>query len=53
VSTHNGPGHYDQHIFEGYAHLDLFIGRNAARDVYPYLLQKLEPHSTAGPASGA
>jgi len=38
----NGGGKYACHVFEGYAHMDMFIGRNAARDVYPYLLEQLE-----------
>lgn len=44
--THNGPAHYDQHVFDGYAHMDLYIGRNAAVDVYPHLLERLERYAT-------
>jgi hypothetical protein len=29
------------HIFPGYKHIDLLIGKNAARDVYPTILQEL------------
>ncbi len=42
VRAHNGPEHYQQHVFEGYAHMDLFIGKNAADEVYPYLLEQLD-----------
>jgi cholesterol oxidase len=50
VVEHNGPANeerhlYEQHLFEGYAHMDMFIGRNAAADVYPYLLERLEPYA--------
>ena len=41
---HNGPEHYDLHVFEDYAHMDMFIGRNAARDIYPHLLKRLDAH---------
>jgi cholesterol oxidase len=42
VSKHNGPAHYTRHVFEDYAHMDMFIGRSAATDVFPYLLEQLE-----------
>ena len=42
VTKQNGPDHYTRHVFENYAHMDMFIGRNAATDVFPYLLQQLE-----------
>ena len=29
----------------GYAHMDLFIGKHAARDVYPEVLAALEPYN--------
>lgn len=44
----NGPQHYDTHVFEGYAHMDMFIGRNAARDIYPHLLERLGQHALQG-----
>ena len=49
VVGHNGAEHYDMHVFEGYAHMDLYIGRNAARDVFPYLLERLERFNAASP----
>ena len=42
LSAHNDPALYTRHIFDGYAHMDLFIGRDAARDVFPYLIEQLE-----------
>ncbi|MDR6534979.1 alpha/beta fold hydrolase [Variovorax soli] len=42
LAAHNDPALYTRHIFDGYAHMDLFIGRDAARDVFPYLITQLE-----------
>ncbi|MDM0058229.1 alpha/beta fold hydrolase [Variovorax fucosicus] len=42
LSAFNDPALYTRHIFDGYAHMDLFIGRDAARDVFPYLIAQLE-----------
>ncbi len=36
------PGVHSLHILPGYGHLDVFIGQNAARDVFPVILQELE-----------
>jgi len=33
---------YTRRVFENYAHMDLFIGRDAWKDVFPYLLGELE-----------
>jgi hypothetical protein len=30
------------HIFDGYGHLDMFMGEGAARDVFPTILAELE-----------
>jgi pimeloyl-ACP methyl ester carboxylesterase len=30
------------HVFEGYGHLDVFMGRNAARDCFPTIVAELE-----------
>lgn len=38
----NGSAFYTHHVFEGYAHMDTFIGRNAARDVFPYIVSELD-----------
>ena len=41
--THsNDPALYTLRQFEGYAHMDTFIGRNAAKDVFPYLVSELD-----------
>ncbi|MFN0161126.1 MAG: alpha/beta fold hydrolase [Burkholderiales bacterium] len=42
LRVHNDPALYDTHIFEGYAHMDMYVGRNAARDIYPTLLACLK-----------
>lgn len=38
----NANTRYERRVFDDYAHMDHFIGRNAARDVFPYLLSELE-----------
>ena len=43
----NGPELYTRHVFPGYAHMDCFIGKNAARDVYPTVLAELDRHNAA------
>jgi cholesterol oxidase len=43
----NPPELYERVVIEGYAHLDGFIGRDAARDVYPTMLAHLEAHGNA------
>ncbi len=47
LSRFNDPKLYIRHVFDGYAHMDLFVGRDAARDVYPYLIGELERFSSA------
>jgi cholesterol oxidase len=42
--AHNGQELYTRHVFEGYAHMDLWIGKDAARDIYPYILDRLRAH---------
>ena len=49
LKSQNGPAHYDQHVFDRYAHMDLFIGRDAARDVFPHLLERLARHPASSP----
>jgi pimeloyl-ACP methyl ester carboxylesterase len=41
----NGPELYTRHVFEDYAHLDCWLGRDAARDVFPTALAELERHN--------
>lgn len=41
----NGPDYYTRHVFKDYAHMDCFIGKNAARDVYPVVTAELDRHN--------
>ena len=38
----NGDDGYTHHVVPGYAHLDLWLGRDAERDVFPIALGELE-----------
>jgi cholesterol oxidase len=42
LRAHNGPALYSRHQVVGYGHLDCWIGREAARDVFPLVLAHLE-----------
>ncbi len=33
---------YTRRVFDNYAHMDFFIGKTASRDIFPYLLERLE-----------
>jgi hypothetical protein len=35
------PGRHALHVIPGYSHLDMFIGRRAAEDVFPLILAEL------------
>ena len=35
------PGRDALHRFSGYGHLDVFLGKNAAADTYPVILEEL------------
>jgi pimeloyl-ACP methyl ester carboxylesterase len=41
----NGPALYSHHVFDDYAHLDLWLGTNAEKDVFPTALAELERHN--------
>jgi pimeloyl-ACP methyl ester carboxylesterase len=41
----HGPKDYTQHVISDYAHLDLWLGTNAERDVWPTALAELEKHN--------
>ena len=41
----HGPSNYTQHVIRDYAHLDLWLGTNAERDVWPTALAELEKHN--------
>lgn len=38
---HQRPNFHSLHVLGGYGHLDVFIGKNAARDTFPVLLAEL------------
>jgi len=38
----NGNSLYSRHVIPGYGPIDCIYGANAARDVYPYMLDHLE-----------
>jgi cholesterol oxidase len=40
----NGPEHYRMITLPEYAHMDVFIGKNSAKDVFPLLVQELDKH---------
>ena len=39
-----GGAKYTRRVYADYAHLDCFVGRNAARDVFPDLVDQLDHH---------
>jgi pimeloyl-ACP methyl ester carboxylesterase len=41
----HGPKNYTHHVIRDYAHLDLWLGENAERDVWPTALAELEKHN--------
>jgi cholesterol oxidase len=41
----NGPDLYVRHVIKDYAHMDCFIGKNAARDVYPIVTAELDKYN--------
>ena len=38
----NGPELYARYVIPGYAHMDCFIGKDAARDVFPLVTAELD-----------
>jgi cholesterol oxidase len=42
LSKTNGADLYERHVVPGYGHIDCIFGKNAAVDVYPYILRHLE-----------
>lgn len=38
----NGSAFYTHRVLEGYSHMDTFIGRNAATDVFPSIVSELD-----------
>jgi cholesterol oxidase len=47
LASINGPELYRHQMFPGYAHMDLFIGKNASIDVFPWIVAELENPPTA------
>jgi cholesterol oxidase len=41
----NGPRFYTRIVFPNYAHMDCFIGKNSARDVFPEVMAELDQHN--------
>jgi cholesterol oxidase len=41
----HGSRHYTHHVIRDYAHLDLWLGADAERDVWPTALAELEKHN--------
>lgn len=42
LSEANGEHLYKRHVIPRYGHIDCIYGKNAAKDVYPFILQQLE-----------
>ena len=38
----NGKKLYARHVIPNYGHIDCIYGKNAARDVYPFILEQLD-----------
>ena len=43
----NGPDLYTRTVIKNYAHMDCFIGKDSARDVFPIVLAELEKGNAA------
>jgi len=48
----NGDGLYTRHVIPDYGHIDCIYGKNAVRDVYPFILSHLEETATQTAAAG-
>jgi cholesterol oxidase len=42
LSRTNGTSLYKRHVIPAYGHIDCIFGKNAARDVYPYIVRHLD-----------
>ena len=38
----NGSNLYKRQVIPGYGHIDCIFGKNAVKDVYPFILEHLE-----------
>jgi cholesterol oxidase len=43
----NGPDLYTRHVFKNYAHMDCFIGKDAAKHIYPTVTAELDRYNPA------
>ena len=41
LNSFSGSDRHSFHEFPGYGHMDMFVGKNAHNDVYPYIIAKL------------
>jgi cholesterol oxidase len=46
LCTHFGAQQYSRHVIPGYGHIDCIFGRDAARDVYPFMLAHLDRYQS-------
>ena len=44
----NGKALYNRHVIPGYGHIDCIFGKNAATDVYPFILDALDAGNAGG-----
>lgn len=42
MAAANGSSFYDRRVIPGYGHIDCIFGRDAARDVFPYVVERLD-----------
>lgn len=45
LRAHNPPGFYTRELFPDYGHMDCFIGKRAARDIYPWIVGQLDRYN--------
>jgi cholesterol oxidase len=39
------PGRHQLHVFKGYGHQDVFMGKDAAKDIFPRLVEFIDQHA--------
>jgi len=45
LRKHNPPELYTRTLFPGYGHMDCFVGKRAAQDIYPCILRELDRYN--------
>ncbi|HSR66311.1 MAG TPA: alpha/beta fold hydrolase [Acidobacteriota bacterium] len=45
LAKHNDAGLYSRIMLPNYAHMDMFVGQNADRDVFPFIAAELDRHN--------